>query len=57
MKYGEVGNVFYLMIKGEVEVKIPNLQIKSWMWAKDIHNTLKEWKLNEFDPFVKEIEN
>ena len=57
MKYGEVGNLFYLMIKGEVEVKIPNLQIKSWMWAKDIHNTLKEWKLNEFDPFVKEIEN
>jgi hypothetical protein len=45
------------MIKGEVEVKIPNLQIKNWLWAKDIHNTLKEWKLNEFDPFLKEIEN
>ena len=44
------------MIKGEVEVKIPNLQIKNWQWAKDIHNTLKEWKLYEFDPFTNEIE-
>lgn len=36
---------------------MPNLQLRNWQWAKDIHNALKEWKINEFDPFIREIEN
>ena len=50
VKYGDVGDLFYMIIKGSVSVQIPNPEIKKWDIFRKEYLRLKQWKWEEFDP-------
>lgn len=51
--YGDVGNHFYMIIKGTVSVQIPNPDIKKWDNLRKEYEKLKNWKHEEFDPKMR----
>jgi hypothetical protein len=51
--YGEVGDLFYLIIMGSVSVQVPNPEIKKWDWSRKDFQRLKIWKDTEFDEKMK----
>ena len=50
VKYGDVGDLFYMIIKGSVSVQIPNPEIKKWDIFRKEYLRLKQWKWEDFDP-------
>lgn len=50
VKYGDIGDLFYMIIKGSVSVQIPNPEIKKWDIFRKEYLRLKQWKWEEFDP-------
>ena len=44
MKYGDSGDKFYIILKGEVKVIIPNPKIKNWRFKRNDYLHLRDWK-------------
>ena len=40
VKYGDYGDKFYIILKGELTVQVPNPKIKDWEWANNVFNEL-----------------
>ena len=53
VKYGDIGDLFYMIIKGSVSVQIPNPAIKKWDMLRKEFTRLKQWKWEHFDPKMK----
>ena len=52
IEYGDEGDLFYIILSGEVKVEVPNPNIKDWSWARSIYQSLYNWKKNVFDSNV-----
>ena len=50
--YGEVGDLFYVLIKGSVSVNIPNPMIRHWKDKLQYKEDLIQWK-QKFDVMIK----
>ena len=50
--YGEVGDLFYVLIKGSVSVNIPNPMIRHWKDKLQYKEDLIRWK-QKFDVMIK----
>jgi hypothetical protein len=48
--YGEVGDNFYILLKGVVSVQIPNPAIRDRAVKRKDYDKLLAWKKEEFDP-------
>jgi CRP-like cAMP-binding protein len=53
-EYGDVGDLFYLIIKGSVSVQIPNPEIKKWDILRKEFLQLKKWKSEEMDERIEQ---
>ena len=51
--YGEVGEKFYIIIKGSCSVNIPNPAIKDWKYMKKQYDELVNWRRQNFDKKVE----
>jgi hypothetical protein len=49
IKFGDIGDKFYLMFKGIVAVHIPNPGIKDWTSMRRDYLKLLRWKKEIFD--------
>ena len=48
--YGEVGNEFFLILKGLVSIQIPNPAVPEWKIKWRDYQKLLDWKKSTFDP-------
>jgi hypothetical protein len=53
INYGEIGDKFYIIIRGVVSIQIPNMSIKNWASHRKEFQFLKDWKKNEYNPKVE----
>jgi hypothetical protein len=53
--YGDIGNTFYVIIKGTCSVLIRNPKIKEWYVEYQHFKKLLEWKKKEFNPKCEKI--
>lgn len=44
---------FYIILRGKITTFKRNPDIHNWEWAKDLQESLKNWKKSEFDVKVK----
>ena len=51
-QYGEVGDKFFIIIKGLVSIKIRNPTMKDWNVQWKRYNNLIDWKNEFFEPQV-----
>ena len=51
--YGDIGDLFYLTLKGSISVQIPNSKIKKCDITRKEFLRLKQWKWEEFDPKMR----
>ena len=49
-EYGDIGEQFFVVIKGIVEVLIKNPAIKKWDIVRNDYEKLLKWKKNDFGP-------
>lgn len=54
--HGDIGDKFYIILKGVVSVKVPNPAIKNRYSLWKEYQQLKEWKENVFDLRVRQAE-
>lgn len=54
-EYGDIGNTFYVIIKGTCSVLVRNPQIRDWYFEYQNYRKLLEWKENIFDPKVEQV--
>jgi hypothetical protein len=52
MKFGEIGDKFYIIVKGLVSIKIPNPSIKDWKQEHKHYKSLLEWKNKHLEPMI-----
>ena len=48
-EYGNEGDLFYIIIKGLVSIKIPNPTISDWRMHRKRYDDLIEWKTKKFE--------
>lgn len=53
--YGDIGNTFYVIIKGICSVMIRNPKIKEWYADYQHFKNLLEWEKNEFKPKCRKV--
>ena len=51
-QYGDVGDKFFIIVKGLVSIKIKNPSIKDWNDEWRRYNNLLNWKNEYFEPLV-----
>ena len=52
-EYGDIGELFYMIIKGSVSILIPNAEIKRWDAQRKDLLRLRSWKADEFNQKLK----
>jgi hypothetical protein len=52
-EFGDIGDKFYMILKGIVSIQVPNQKVKNWDFYWNQYSKLKEWKSN-FDLRVEE---
>lgn len=51
-EYGDVGDKFFIIIKGLVSIKIPNPTLKEWRLERKRFENLLEWKTEFLEPLM-----
>ena len=57
MKYGDIGDKFYLILRGVVSVEIPNPSILDWKSKNEEYMRLKKWRETVMESKIQKAQN